>query len=449
MYDWKVAVSFFIFFNPFHLPVFFIFLIKKIFSNNIVWNIYSLGHNPPHGPIHRGFDHFLGTPMSHDYGCTNMIPWQMECPNRQFDICSSSNIKKADPSTCHVGPNNPWDESIPLYHGDTIIEQPVDLNSLSNRYAAFAIDFIVEKNLANIPFFLYMAFNHMHIPVGNHLPKFKNTSLNRGVYGDSLRQLDDSIGQVIDKIYELGLDNNTLILITGDNGGDSNQCQYGGINSPYNGEWLSDTYDGGGATGKGTTWEGGHREPGLAIWRGKIKPNSKSNVTLSTLDILPTFLNLANITEQLPRDRIYDGVDFSKVLLYNATEIKRAVGGGALYHPNSGCEGIIGELETIRLREFKAKYRTGGQCTSCSGTLAPNVYHDPPLIFNLQKDPSEKFPLNHTNSIHYHSLVKEFKHVLNEMMENVKHDNTTIANYENDKSVKPCCNKENKYCMCN
>ena len=130
--------------------------------------------------------------------------------------------------------------------------------------------------------------------------------------------------------------------MTGDNGAPSDQCEYGGLNVPWNGTWLTNTYNGNGGTGKTTTWEGGHREPGLAVWPTQIQPKTTSHATISALDILPTFAALAGVN--LPSHRVIDGVDISNILFDGAMSTSRS----ALYHPNSGCEGQIGVVETVQ-----------------------------------------------------------------------------------------------------
>ena len=433
-------------------------LLKSVGYATAMAGKWHLGHRPPHSPLHRGFDRFLGLPMSHDYGCTNHPGYDISCPHRLNDVCTPPQPDLADPSICHIGPNNPWNESVPLYDGDTIIEQPVDLTTLSDRYVDFAIDFIrnhtvvaatVNKDKENenekekqTPFFVYLPFNHMHVPIGNHRPSFTNTSKDRGVYGDTLLQLDESIGRLVSSLDTFGVQNNTLIILTGDNGAPSDQCEYGGLNVPWNGTWLTNTYKGNGGTGKTTTWEGGHREPGLAVWPTRIQPKATSHATLSALDILPTFAALAGVN--LPPHRVIDGVDISNVLFGGAMSASRS----ALYHPNSGCEGQIGVVETVRIKEFKAKWRTGGKCSSCRGSPAPDVYHDPPLIFDLHQDPSEAVPLT-TDDARYEKILSDLKAALKVLHESVVSDNTTVADYTQDISGKPCCNHKNRLCMCN
>lgn len=477
---------------------------------------WHLGHVPPHGPMHRGFDSWLGTPMSHDYGCTDYPGFDVSCPARRLDVCdggirqaieghdrqrrrprggganrdaraardarevetgggwsgagASTTAAKstlagtvegnrvegntvagveaaeaADGCRCHIGANNPWAISVPLYRDHAIVEQPTDLDRMAARYVAFASAFVrstVQPEegamyteglpphtgqrrevtpgggggggvggvggsvggggsggggiggggafkapiwgaaaAGGTPFFLYVAWNHMHVPVGNHAAKFSGRSA-RGVYGDTLRQLDEAIGGVVGAVDGAGLANATLILLTGDNGGGDDQCHYAGSNLPYRGAWLG-ANRGGGGTGKTTTWEGGHRMPGLVLWPGVVAAGSTSHALLSHLDVLPTFAALAGAP--LPDGRAIDGVDASAVLFDGAAQVRTV-----LAHPNSGCEGVFGALETIRLGPLKVKYRSGGPCTDCRRRAAPPTHHGAsPLIFDLDADPAE------------------------------------------------------------
>ena len=423
--------------------------------------------------------------MSHDYGCTNHVGYDISCPHRDQDVCHPTDPATADGSACHIGPNNPWKESVPLYHGDAIIEQPVELTTLSDRYAEFAVQFV--RNATSMtttttttaaagdgiggggtgrgrataaaaaaaaaaakqkpsPFFIYMPFNHMHVPVGNHRPEFTNTS-DHGVYGDTLRQLDASLGTLFRGLAAAGVENDTVVLLTGDNGAPSDQCEFGGSNGPFQGRWLTATH-GGGGTGKTTTWEGGHREPGLAVWPGHIAAGVRSGATASALDMVPTIAALAGA--ELPRDRVYDGVDLAPVLFGGASSVPRPDHGkGALFHPNSGCEGDqIGALETLRLRQYKAKKRTGGKCTSCDGKVAPDQVHEPPLLFDLHKDPGEAAPLDATTDPDYEAILAEVAAAFAAIEESIAADNTTVADYSNDEAGKPCCNPLHPLCEC-
>ena len=359
---------------------------------------WHLGHVAPYGPMDRGFESWLGTPMSHDYGCTESPGYDRACPARRLDVCGEAS-SEADGCSCHIGHNNPWSVSIPLYRDHDIVEQPTDLNKMASRYVAFATSFIRSTlgraaadpaggtaprmsaaAAGGAPFFLYVSWNHMHVPVGNHVRKFANLS-ERGPYGDTLRQLDDAIGGVVGAVSDAGLDNGTLLLLTGDNGGGDSQCPYAGSNLPFRGAWQA-AHGGGGGTGKTTTWEGGHRMPGLVVWQGVVAAGGSSGALLSHMDVLPTFAALA--AAPLPRRRAFDGIDASAVLFDGASEVR-----GSLAHPNSGCEGKPGALETIRVGQLKVKHRSGGGCADGRGRAGPPTLHTPPLIFDLAADPHE------------------------------------------------------------
>ena len=236
--------------------------------------------------------------------------------------------------------------------------------------------------------------------------------------------------------------------VTGDNGAPTDQCDFGGLNAPFNGEYLHDSYNGAGGVGKTTTWEGGHREPGVAVFPGHIRAGSRSKSLASALDILPTIASLCNVP--LPANRRYDGVDLTPVLLGLSSNVTR-YHGNSLFHPNSGCEGAIGDIETLRLGKFKVKYRTGGKCTSCDGRTAPDVYHDPPLVFDLDLDPMEKTPIRVDSNGEYKNhpgLLKKIRDAKQALEVDLSTDNVTIANYSQNISLRPCCNASNPFCSC-
>ena len=164
---------------------------------------------------------------------------------------------------------------LPLLHNTTIIEQPTNLGTLTQRYADYCADFI-QRNKDN-KFVLYMAFNHVHTP--NFVSKkFCNTSA-RGRFGDTDSEMDDAIGQIMAALKENGVDNNTLVFFTSDNGPTLFQGVHGGSAGLLFG-------------GKTTTWEGGVREPGLARWPGRIDAGRVSREVVATYDIFPTMLKV-------------------------------------------------------------------------------------------------------------------------------------------------------------
>ncbi|XP_070565013.1 arylsulfatase G-like isoform X2 [Ptychodera flava] len=392
------------------------------------WHLGVHGHYHPH---YRGFDYYFGLPYSNDMGCLD---------HTGFDIPSCGPCKR-DNKTLSYAKHSSNDltceekNALPLYENSKIIEQPTDIYSLSERYAGKIHEFIVNSSNSEQPFLLYVAFAHMHTPLA-HAKTFTNTS--HGVYGDTLRELDDVIGKIVTTVRDVGKENDTLIWFTGDNGPWAKKCQYGGSRGPFLGSWQHD-HGGGGSSGKLTLWEAGHREPSLAYWPGHIPAGHVTNSLLSSMDIYPTMAAIAGVT--MPKYRKYDGIDVSNVL-FNKEEIKER----ALFHPNSRTAGSYGQLDGIRLGKYKAVYETGGT-PECGGKRGPPTRHDPPLIFNLDKDPAEKHALDNTSE-EYNTVHTAMKNALDFVMEDIHKDNTTTVDYRQDPSGAPCCNPKHVVCRC-
>lgn len=152
------------------------------------------------------------------------------------------------------------------------------MNNLTQDYTKESVKFIKENK--DKPFFLYLAHNMPHVPLGAS-DNFRGKSA-RGLYGDVIEELDWSMGEVLKTLKEVGIDDNTFIIFTSDNGPwiDKRIRDYAGSAAPLRGWKMS-------------AWEGGPRVPCIMRWPGKIPAGSESNELLSTMDILPTFAHLA------------------------------------------------------------------------------------------------------------------------------------------------------------
>jgi arylsulfatase A-like enzyme len=180
------------------------------------------------------------------------------------------------------------------------------------------------------------------------------------LYGDVVEELDWSVGQVLDTLRKQGLADNTLVFFTSDNG-----------------PWLVKDLAGGSAgplrDGKGSTWEGGMREPGIAWWPGRIKPGVINQQMACSMDLFNTCLTLATVP--IPSDRIIDGVDMSPMLLGKGPGRHNLM----IYYNGD-------ELYAVRKGPYKAHFIT----YSGYSKDAPQK-HDPPLLFDLPNDPGERF----------------------------------------------------------
>lgn len=318
------------------------------------WHL-GVGENTTYLPHNQGFDYYLGIPYSHDM-----------CPTV---ICFYPNGK------CLEG-NRAGDSPCPIYENTKILQQPADMTTLAERYSSAATGFI-KDNAGKNPFFLYMAFSHTHKP--NFASKmFVNTTI-RGPFGDSLSELDWEVGQIIDTLKQEGVANNTFVFFTADNGPSLHKASLGG-----NGGLLR--------CGKGTTWEGGQREPAIAWWPGKIKPG-RSPALSATVDMLPTVASLTGA--KLP-DVTLDGMDMSPFLLDGKPSSRDYY----IYYPKNPNpkSGIF----AIRWKQYKLHfYQEGSHCLDtypdvvCRSNYSMRAL-DPPSLYDLVNDPSEAYPLSNS-----------------------------------------------------
>lgn len=390
---------------------------------------WHLGLTEKYQPNSRGFDYYYGLPYSNDMGCVDIPvynrPPQHPCPT-----------KSSEPA------ENGKQSAVPLYENRDIVEQPVDLINLGDHYASKSEDFILKISESDKPFFLYVAFAHMHLPHA-HAPRFSNSTDVHTVYADTLHEMDDIIGRVLTSLDKYGYTDNTLIWFTSDNGPWLGKCQYSGSPGPFLGSWLKKTY-GGGSTAKTTTWEAGHREPAIAVWPGRIRPGTVSDALVSSMDIFPTIVNYADA--KMPPNRKFDGIDIGSIL-----EGKSNNGHEVLYHPNSGVTHPEGEIDTIRMGSYKVYWKTGGStgCSkSCDGKIAPEVIHNPPLLFNVEIDPAESTALTEKTEPKYHELLDKAQELKSYIVADIKADNTSVVDYSMGPKGYPCCDSTKFLCRC-
>lgn len=285
---------------------------------------WHLGDQPEFLPTRHGFDHYLGLPYSNDMGGVGA---QAKRP------------------------------PLPLLRDETVIEAPADQDRLVQLYTAEAVKFIRANQ--SRPFFLYLPHTAVHVPI-HPGQAFRGKSAN-GRYGDWVEEVDWSVGQVLDTLRELKLDRNTFVLFTSDNG-----------------PWLTQGRDGGSALplrgGKGTTWEGGVREPTVAWWPGKIAAGSVCDAMASEMDVLPTLVGLAGGAP--PADRKIDGKDIWPLLSGQTKQSPHQ----ALYYFNSN------RLEAVRSGRWKLAILP--QRLGKANQEQP-IGGDAPRLYNLDTDIGE------------------------------------------------------------
>lgn len=310
-----------------------------------VWSINPAGH-----PRKHGFDFYFGLPHSNDMDPTRLAPG------------GAPRLAEQDPG---------WWKA-PLYRNEELVAQPADQTQLTRLYTEEAQKFIRENKRQR--FLLYFAHSFPHVPLFAS-EKFRGKS-RRGIYGDVVEELDWSVGQILETLKREGIADNTLVFFTSDNG-----------------PWLVMNQQGGSAgllrEGKGSTWEGGMRVPGIAWWPGKIKPNTVNTNFACMLDVYPTALRLAKAP--VPEDRVIDGRDISEALLKNAARPER---------PFFFYRGT--QLYAVRKGPWKLHLFT----QKGYGQPKPDA-HEKPLLFNLGIDPGETFNVSTNHPAIVADLVNE------------------------------------------
>lgn len=301
---------------------------------------WHLGHMPGYLPPRQGFDEYFGLVSSNDH-------------NKTYDG------RKLGRKPAFGGPPELWD--IPLMDGEEVVEKPAQQYTLTQRYTRRAVDFIERHT--DEPFFLYFAHTFPHTPLFRS-DGFAGRS-DRGVYGDVVEELDWSVGQVLNAVRENGLAENTLVIFSSDNG-----------------PWLPFLDHGGSAgllrEGKGSTWEGGMRVPGIFWMPGTVRKGVIQDMG-STLDVLPTVAAMTGAAA--PADRALDGFDLSPTLLHGEPSPRREM----LFYR-------AGELFAFRQGPHKIHFWTQTGYTEPQPTP-----HDPPALYHLEHDPGEKYDVSAAN----------------------------------------------------
>ena len=386
---------------------------------------WHLGQREAYLPGSRGFDSYLGIPYSDDMGKGRATPCAksgMSAPpggssaasargaaleGGRVDVSAEGGLRQLLAPYVESGlaapladgeVDDPAGNFLPLVRQDgrktTVLEQPLDLTTLAQKYTDFATGFIDEH--AAEPFFLYMPFSHVHTTADDQPDKqyagcASKNATSRGAFGDALAEVDGTVAAVMAKLRERNLDKNTLVLFTGDNGPWMVQGRSGGSTG-----LLSGRFAGYWNTGKGSTWEGGIREAGFAHWPGTIRPFTRSAEVVSSMDVFPTALELAGVP--LPADRAYDGRSMLGVLLNESSSAHEVL----FFY--GGVNGAA-KPSAARYGPFKAHWATGPGLSGCTpGPGAPvgcpkKHYPDVPLLFNVAVDPSEAYALTENNTM--------------------------------------------------
>ncbi|MDX1639833.1 MAG: sulfatase [Balneolaceae bacterium] len=297
-------------------------------------------------PPNQGFDTWFGLPYSNDY----RKPWVQT------------------------------EEPLALFRDTTIVEHPIDQNTLTTRYTEEAVQFIQTHSATGRPFFFYLAYNMPHLPI-HTAERFRGQS-RAGLYGDVIETIDWSVGQVLEALEEQGVAENTILFFASDNGPWLNLPER--MLQEGNEPWHA------GSPGllrgsKATSYEGGARVPAIIRWPGRIAAGTVTDEPAASPDIYHTLIEAAGAT--LPSHPV-DGYDLLPFLTGESPQSPREEYAYFLY----------GRLEAMRVGRWKVRM-AGGETQ----------------LFDLQVDPGERF----NRAADHPAIVREIRGKMADLAEEV------------------------------
>lgn len=334
---------------------------------------WHLGHRSPYLPLERGFDYWFGSP---------------NCHLGPYDDVTTPNIPVFRNASM-----------IGRYFEDFAIDESEAVSNMTRLFTEEAVSFI-ERQADEGPFFLLWAADATHEPV--YASSLYHATSRRGSYGDAVRELDAGVGAILDAVRDAGVDNNTLVVFTSDNGAALVSKQHGGSNGPF-------------LCGKQTTFEGGMRAPGIFWWPGVLSPGSISHQVWTQMDLFSTVLQLAGVTP--PEDRELDGLALANSLFHPDQEVLRPV----FYYRGDRLMAVRQGSYKMHLWTFStppAELEVG--INFCPGvdvenvtTPTPTDHSDQPILFNILVDPAERYPIAF-NTSEYNKQVSVLQQVVSD-----------------------------------
>jgi arylsulfatase A-like enzyme len=329
-----------------------------------IFGKWHLGSEPQSLPTAHGFDEFYGIPPDLSWDSATYVDTMILTHAGDFPPGA---LLEQGPQIVQAVAGGPL-RTVKPYTREVRAEIDTEL-------VAKSIDFMRRQKAAGKPFFLYLPFSMGHFP---NLPSKEFAGKSQiGQYGDKLMEGDYHVGQIVDTVKELGLDDNTLVVFASDNGPQGETArEMGNQGSP-------DMGNSGPFRGElGEVTEGSIRTAAIMRWPGKVQPSSASYAMFSIMDFFPTFAQL--IGAKLPSDRPIDGLDQSNVLFGTSKMGKR-----------DGLLTFVGpNLMAVRWKEWRM-YFTDVQPTGIGPQRQPGMFSSSapmagyPKIYNIQMDPHE------------------------------------------------------------
>lgn len=347
------------------------YTIAKLLSDagyaTALYGKWHLGNTQGRLPNDQGFDEWWGIPDSWDEAAFSSYPLYNDLVKK---ILAEKKVPELLDTPPHILEGKKGQPSKVVMDLDMKIRPIVDEKYIIPK----TIEYIKRNAAAKKPFFVYVGYSEMHPPMACS-PAFTDTSPARhGVYADCTAEMDYRMGQVLDAIKEAGIDDNTIVILSSDNGPGA---QAGGAfgNGGSTGPWRGNFFD--------TPFEGSMRVPAIVRWPGKVPAGVVTDQMLGAVDWLPTFAGLVGTPNLVPKDRPIDGKDASAFMLGKSETTGRE---------SYMFFGTDGELMSIKWRYYKMvlRYIPGSAVDAVSnGFITPQL----PMFFDLSNDQHEDYNL--------------------------------------------------------
>ncbi|XP_069802361.1 steryl-sulfatase-like [Dendropsophus ebraccatus] len=323
-----------------------------------------------------------------------------------------------------------------------VIQQPPVYENLTQRMTSEAVKFILGNQ--NKPFLLYISYIQVHTALYASAA-FRGKS-KHGIYGDAVEEVDWSIGKIVSELNKNKLQENTIIYFTSDNGAHLEEVSSSGeMHGGYNGIFKG---------GKATNWEGGIRVPGILYWPRVIKPETVINEPTSNMDIFPTVVKLSGAA--LPQDRIIDGLDLMPLIHGNSVTSDHEF----LFHY---CNAYLNAVRwnqknssSIWKAFFFSPIFNPEESEGCFNShvcpcFGQNIMqHNPPLLFDLSRDPGEENPLTPQTEPNFYNILRTIEEATKNHRANIPEvDNQlTVKNVIWKPWLQACCSSWIEFCYC-
>lgn len=331
-------------------------IVKQKGYRTAIYGKWHLGHYKEFLPLQHGFDEYVGLPYSNDM-------WPVNYDGKPYK--DTSTYRSKHPVLRIIRNNEPSDT----------IKDLTDQAKLTTLYTENAVAFI-KKNRQH-PFFLYLPHSMPHVPIAVS-DKFKGKS-KQGLFGDVIMELDWSVGEIMKTLKQYGLEKNTLVIFTSDNGPWLNFGNHAGST-------------GGLREGKGTSFEGGQKEPCIMRWPGVIPAGTICNELASTIDLLPTITAITG--GKLPDNKI-DGVNILPLLkAENGASPRKEF---YYYYRRNNLEAVRHDNWKLVLPHEGRSYENQQPGKDGFPGPAPENTFFPQALYDLRRDPGERYDVQKSN----------------------------------------------------